>query len=187
MIQEGNIGLLRAAKDFKPELGFMFSTFATQCIHHAILNKVIHERQYQSHRTSLESQHENIEGNISSWEETIGNWDSYEMILKNLLVKYKHNDIKILLSHFPKRSVEILMYRYGLINGQERTPKETAEWFGISTSRVHEAERELLVKIRMQLWEDIKKEHTNGHNGTKNRNTHLEYGWKHHRLFHFEY
>jgi RNA polymerase primary sigma factor len=40
IVQEGNCGLLKAAKNFNSDLGFRFSTFATSCIKQEILNSL---------------------------------------------------------------------------------------------------------------------------------------------------
>lgn len=37
LIQEGNIGLIQAARYYNPQTGYAFSTFAMQCIHNAIV------------------------------------------------------------------------------------------------------------------------------------------------------
>ncbi len=60
-------------------------------------------------------------------------------------------DVKRILDELPERERNIIVLRYGLIDGKKRTLQEIGEMYNISKERVRQLENETIRKIRKKL------------------------------------
>jgi RNA polymerase primary sigma factor len=198
LIEEGNIGLMKAVDRFKPEKGGKLSTYASWWIKQGIKRSLanqgktirlpVHlvEKIGKVRRLSaklaeelgreptddeiseitgipvskLEMMREanipTISLNLPAYDdnkETIGESikdENAEDPAVALLKKDLLNKIPELLKELNKRDREIIIYRYGLNGGKERTLEEVGEKFGITRERVRQ-----LQNLALQLMRDI--------------------------------
>jgi RNA polymerase sporulation-specific sigma factor len=137
LVQEGTLGLIKAARSFDPSLGFAFSSFAYSCI--------------QNHlRTFLGRERETL-----SLDEPLGDadGDTHADILPDARPSPEHvavstGHVGAVLASLPEREATVLRLRFGLDDGVERTGEEVGQTLGLSKMRVSQIERKALARIR---------------------------------------
>lgn len=104
LVQEGMVGLVKAAKTFDESRGFLFSTYAGRCIQKEILNYLRRERKQKD----VLSLHQTIPGlDDIKWEQVVGyNQEEYEEV-------WKRDLLKRCVASLDEKEKEILRLYYG--------------------------------------------------------------------------
>jgi RNA polymerase primary sigma factor len=199
--QEGNIGLMKAAAKFEPELEFKFSTYATYWIRQSVKRAVSdHGRQIrfpvhfgdQVVKRILISETKLTQelGHHPSSEEIAADVDMEPSYVRDVLrIKEKpmsldessdneedsdaesvgermvadpsapvedqvfekistENKFRLLCSILDERERLIIFFRGGLIDGEEHTLEDTAEYFEVTRERIRQIEAKINLRLR---------------------------------------
>ena len=145
LISIGTIGLIKGVDTYKKNKNIRIITYAAKCIENEVL-MYFRSNKKNNNNISLDDKiGYDKEGNEISLIDVLksDNQDiANELHAKNnieLLEKY----LKIL----NKREKEIIIYRYGLFNYEEKTQKEIASKLGISRSYVSRIEKRATTKL----------------------------------------
>ena len=151
LISIGAIGLIKAVKTYKYDKNIKLATYASRCIENEILMQL---------RKSVK-----IKAEVSLDEPLSGDGEGNELLLEDILYDEKQtlgkdmersSEQQILweiINKLGEREKEIMIMRFGLLGGQEKTQKEVADKLGISQSYISRIEKKILVKMK----KDIKK------------------------------
>ncbi|MCL2827458.1 MAG: RNA polymerase sporulation sigma factor SigE [Oscillospiraceae bacterium] len=149
LISIGTIGLIKAVGTFRADKNIKLATYASRCIENEIL---MHLRKTTNQKTEI-SFHEPINTD----------WDGNELLLSDLLGTENDSvmrgleedvDKALLMEALEKlsdREKEIIMMRFGLSGGEEKTQKEVADLMGISQSYVSRLEKRIILRLRREM------------------------------------
>jgi RNA polymerase nonessential primary-like sigma factor len=178
MIEEGNIGLMRAIDKFEPERGFRFSTYATwwirQSIERAIMNQARTVRlpvhmvrelnQILRGKYHLEAQQDilALSEHATSLDAPLDN-DPQSSLMDMLPgdsedspdARAEHHEMTVLvrdwLTKLPDKQRIVIMRRFGLDNDDPATLETLAEEMGVTRERVRQIQQEALVKLKRAM------------------------------------
>jgi RNA polymerase sporulation-specific sigma factor len=145
LISIGTIGLIKGIDSFNLSKGVKLTTYAAKCAENEILMYFRSNKKYNNNiRKNEVIAHDKDGADITLMDvleqkgEDINTTLEYKDNIKNLS-KY----INIL----TKREKQIIIYRYGLFNEEEKTQKEIAKLLHISRSYVSRIEKRALIKM----------------------------------------
>lgn len=162
LIQEGAIGLFKAAKTYNPSLGNAFLTYASNVIENGMHDYIRSLRKYNNHEvlmpessdgTYKESPFDSLLLNQANSIErlSIEDYASYRYSPEQIYIKKELNDrLYDALDSIPKRESVYLKYRYGFID-HYRSREETAKLFSLSENRAKKIEKQALRDMREQF------------------------------------
>jgi RNA polymerase sporulation-specific sigma factor len=149
LVSIGTIGLIKAVNTFDPKKKIKLATYASRCIENEIL---MHLRRNNKTRVEV------------SFDEPLNiDWDGNELLLSDVLgtdndIIYKsieeEVDRKLLYQAMKKltaREKKIMEFRFGLVDGLEKTQKEVADLLGISQSYISRVEKRIIKRLRKEI------------------------------------
>ena len=149
LISIGTIGLIKAVNTFNSEKRIKLATYASRCIENEIL---MHLRTIGSQKTEV------------SFDEPLNtDWDGNELLLSDVLGTDEDEVCRALeddaerrvlmkaVSSLEGREREIILLRFGLLDGREYTQKEAAARLGISQSYISRLEKRIIEQLRREM------------------------------------
>jgi len=141
--------LIKAVNTFDPKKKIKLATYASRCIENEILMYL-----RRNSKTKAEV----------SFDEPLNiDWDGNELLLSDVLgtdndIIYKsieeEVDRKLLrqaLKKLSAREKKIMEFRFGLVDGAEKTQKEVADILGISQSYISRLEKRIIKRLRKEI------------------------------------
>ena len=144
LISIGTIGLIKAVNTFNSEKRIKLATYASRCIENEIL---MHLRKTE----------------VSFDEPLNTDWDGNELLLSDVLGTDEDEVCRALeddaerrvlmkaVSSLEGREREIILLRFGLLDGREYTQKEAAARLGISQSYISRLEKRIIEQLRREM------------------------------------
>ena len=149
LVSIGTIGLIKAVNTFDPCRKIKLATYASRCIENEIL---MHLR--RTNKTKAEV----------SFDEPLNiDWDGNELLLSDVLgtendIIYKSIEeevdkklLRIAMKKLSAREKKIMEFRFGLVDGNEKTQKEVADLLGISQSYISRLEKRIIKRLRKEI------------------------------------
>ncbi len=145
----GAVGLIKAVSTFDPDKNIKLATYASRCIENEILMFL---RKTAARKTE-----------VSLDEPLNTDWDGNELLLGEVLgtdedavmQPLEEETDRLLLrravSRLPGRERRIIVMRFGLAGGREKTQKEVADDLGISQSYISRLEKRIISRLRREM------------------------------------
>jgi len=154
LISIGSIGLIKAVNSYKLDKNIKLATYATRCIENEIL-MYLRKTNKQKNEVSLDEPiKKNSEGTELYLSDVLSGADS-ETMLKSIEENIEHKLLMNSIKKLSNREKEIMMLRFGLIDGEEQTQKDVADRLNISQSYISRLEKKIIDRLKKDL---VKKE-----------------------------
>ena len=149
LISIGTIGLIKAVNTFSLERNIKLATYASRCIENEILMYL---------RKSSQLRNE-----ISIDDPLNVDWDGNELLLSDILgtdgqeiIRPLEDDadremLRAAISLLGERERQIILMRFGFVDGTEYTQKEVADMMGISQSYISRLEKRIIARLHREM------------------------------------
>ena len=151
LISIGAIGLIKAVQTYKYDKKIKLATYASRCIENEILMQLRKMAKLKAEVSLDEPLNADGDGNELLLEDIL--YDEKQTLGKDMERSSEQQILWEIINKLGSREKEIMIMRFGLLGGQEKTQKEVADELGISQSYISRLEKKILEKMK----KDIKK------------------------------
>ncbi|MDY3079516.1 MAG: RNA polymerase sporulation sigma factor SigK [Oscillospiraceae bacterium] len=152
LISIGTIGLIKGINTYKPDKGVRLATYASRCCENEILMHFRSQKKSIGDVSLSDALDTDGEGNSLSLIDVLAQDDELSDKIGDFEICAQLRELVDLV--LTEREAKIIKIRYGLINENPKTQRETAQLCGISRSYVSRLEKKALEKLREALGED---------------------------------
>lgn len=150
LIQEGNIGLIKAADCFDASLGYSFAGFATKCIRNRMLlfvNKKYEELLVLDTPAFEDSEEYVTEADTLIDEATILGDASYRIAEDVMMEEERRQMLYATIEKLPRRDREVIQLLYGVGVQDAMSLQEVAMLLGVTKERVGQIRDQALMRL----------------------------------------
>ena len=142
----GTIGLIKGIKTYSMDKNIKLATYASRCIDNEILMYLRKNKKIKTEVSFDESLSFDMDGNELHLEDILGT--DPDIVTRGLEENLNKRIVIDEINKLSPRDREIIVLRYGLLNGQEMTQKDVAELLGISQSYISRIEKKVIRRIK---------------------------------------
>ena len=146
LVSIGTIGLIKGIKTYSMDKNITIATYASRCIDNEILMYLRKNKKIKTEVSFDESLSFDMDGNELHLEDILGT--DPDIVTRGLEENLNKRIVIDEINKLPPRDREIIVLRYGLLNGQEMTQKDVAELLGISQSYISRIEKKVIRRIK---------------------------------------
>ena len=146
LVSIGTIGLIKGIKTYSMDKNIKLATYASRCIDNEILMYLRKNKKIKTEVSFDESLSFDMDGNELHLEDILGT--DPDIVTRGLEENLNKWIVIDEINKLPPRDREIIVLRYGLLNGQEMTQKDVAELLGISQSYISRIEKKVIRRIK---------------------------------------
>lgn len=146
LVSIGTIGLIKGIKTYSMDKNIKLATYASRCIDNEILMYLRKNKKIKTEVSFDESLSFDMDGNELHLEDILGT--EPDIVTRGLEENLNKRIVIDEINKLPPRDREIIVLRYGLLNGQEMTQKDVAELLGISQSYISRIEKKVIRRIK---------------------------------------
>lgn len=151
LISIGAIGLIKAVQTYKYDKKIKLATYASRCIENEILMQLRKMNKIKVEVSLDEPLNSDGDGNELLIEDIL--YDEKQTLGRDMERSSEQQILWEIINKLGSREKEIMIMRFGLLGGEEKTQKEVADELGISQSYISRLEKKILEKMK----KDIKK------------------------------
>jgi len=149
LVSIGSIGLIKAVNTFDPQKRIKLATYASRCIENEILMYLRRTSKTRSEVSFDEPLNIDWDGNELLLSDVMGT--DGDVILRSLEEDADRKNLHQALKRLSPREKQIMDYRFGLTDGQQKTQKEVADLLGISQSYISRLEKRIFKRLRKEI------------------------------------
>ncbi len=149
LISIGAIGLIKAINTFKPDKNIKLATYASRCIENEIL-MYLRKNTYLKNEVSIdEPLNVDWDGNALLLSDILGT--ESDMVHRNLEEDVEKELLSKAIASLSERERRIMEYRFGIVEGEEKTQKDVADILGISQSYISRLEKKIISRLKKEI------------------------------------
>ena len=149
LISIGAIGLIKAVQTYKYDKKIKLATYASRCIENEILMQLRKMNKIKAEVSLDEPLNSDGDGNELLLEDIL--YDEKQMLGKDMERTSEQQILWEIINKLGSREKEIMIMRFGLLGGEEKTQKEVADQLGISQSYISRIVKKILGKMKKDL------------------------------------
>lgn len=149
LISIGAIGLIKAVQTYKYDKKIKLATYASRCIENEILMQLRKMNKIKAEVSLDEPLNSDGDGNELLLEDVL--YDEKQTLGEDMERSSQQQILWEIINKLGEREKEIMIMRFGLLGGQEKTQKEVADELGISQSYISRIEKKILIKMKKDL------------------------------------
>ncbi|MBE7074970.1 MAG: sigma-70 family RNA polymerase sigma factor [Clostridiales bacterium] len=149
LISIGAIGLIKAVQTYKYDKKIKLATYASRCIENEILMQLRKMNKIKAEVSLDEPLNSDGEGNELLLEDIL--YDEQQTLGKDMERSSEQQILWEIINKLGSREKEIMIMRFGLLGGLEKTQKEVADELGISQSYISRLEKKILGKMKKDI------------------------------------